>query len=67
MNHLPPGSHDISQNIQIEVQVLTQVNKFKYLRSTDANINRLDAELNARTSNASKAEEANLAQQKTSP
>ena len=42
------------QNMQIEGQVLTQVNKFKYLDSTFAN-NRLDVKLDAQTSNASKA------------
>ena len=40
-----PGSHNIGQNIQIESQVLTQVNKFKYLDSTFTNNNRLEAEL----------------------
>ena len=43
-----------SQEIHIESQVLTQVNKFKYLGSTVAN-NRLDAELDTQTSNAPKA------------
>ena len=40
----PLGSHDTSQVIQIEDQVLTQVNKFKYLDITVSN-NRLDVEL----------------------
>ena len=47
----PPESHDI----QTENQVLTQVNKFKYLGSTVANKNRLDAELDTQVSNTFKA------------
>ena len=49
------GSHDIRQDIQIEVQILTQVNKFKYQCPTVTNTNRLDAELGTQMSNAFKA------------
>ena len=49
------GSHGIGQNIQMESQVLTQVNKFKYLGSIVANNIRLDAELDTQMSNAFKA------------
>ena len=55
--HKPPlRSHDISQDILVEDQVLTQVNKSKYIGSTVANNNnRLNAELDTRTLNASKS------------
>ena len=50
-----PESYDISQDIQLESQVLTQINTFKYLGSTVVNNNRLDAELDTQMSKASKA------------
>ena len=49
------GSHHINQDTQIEVEVLTQVNKFKYLDSTVASDKKLDAELDTWTLTASKA------------
>ena len=51
----PLGSHDIGQDLPKEGQVLTQVNKYKYLDSTVASNNRLDAKLDTQTTNASKA------------
>ena len=42
-----PGFHDIGQDMQIEDQVQTQLNKFKYLDSN----NTLDAELDTQPSN----------------
>ena len=50
----PVESYDIGQHIKTEGLILTQVNKFKYLGSTVANI-RLDVELDTQMSNASKA------------
>ena len=55
MHRSPLSSHDIGQDIQIEDRVLTQVNKSKYIGYTVANSNRIDAELDTRTSNASNA------------
>ena len=49
-----PESYDIGQDVQIEGQVLTQVNKFKYLGSTVTKTNRLDVELDTWLSNTSK-------------
>ena len=48
-----PGFHDFNQDVQIEARLPTQVNKFRYLGSTDAKNNWLVAELDRRTSNAS--------------
>ena len=54
--YLPPlGCHGIGHDIQIESQVFTQVNKFKYLGSTVANHNKLDAELDTQPLKVSKA------------
>ena len=47
-------SHDFCLDIQIEDQVLTQVNKFKYLDSAVTNNYRFDAEIDPRNSIASK-------------
>ena len=47
-------SYDIDQGILIEGQILTQVNKFKYLGSIFSNY-KLNAELDTRTLNDSKA------------
>ena len=49
--YLPP----LGKDIPIEDQVLTQVNKFKYLGTTVTHNNRIDTELDTRTSNGSKA------------
>ena len=49
----PLESHDICQDI--EGQVLYEVNKFKYLGFTVSTTKKLDAELDTRTSNTSKA------------
>ena len=46
-------SHDISKDMQIEDQILTQINKLKYLGFTVARSNRLDAEQDTLTYNAS--------------
>ena len=46
---LPGSYHDIGQNIE------GQVNKFKYQSSTVANNNKVDVELDTRSSNACKA------------
>ena len=48
-----PGSHYIDSDVQIDVQVIIQVSKFRYLRFAFANNNRLDAELDTSTSNTS--------------
>ena len=50
-----PVSHNIGQDILIEGYVRSQENKFKYLGSTVANNNRLNVELDARTSNTCKS------------
>jgi len=50
-----PGSHDTGDPILIQDRELAEVSKFKYLGSTISNNNKLDAELEIRTSNASKA------------
>ena len=52
---ISPGSHERGQDIQIENQLLTHINKFKYPCSTVENNNRLDAELDAQASNTLKA------------
>ena len=54
MCRLPPSFFSIGQDIQIDGQLLTPVNKFQHLGSIVAN-KRLDAELDTRTSNSSKA------------
>ena len=54
MYQTPPGSPDIGYDIQVEEQVLSQVNKFKYLGSTVANKNKLDAEPDTWMSNVTK-------------
>ena len=51
----PLGPHDMSQDIQIEDQVLTQFNKFKYQCFRVINNNKWDAELDIRISDAYKA------------
>ena len=50
-----PGSQDTGDPILIQDEELNEVTKFKYLGSTISNNNKLDAELEIRTSNASKA------------
>ena len=55
LNQSPTGFYEIGEDIQIEGQVLTRVNKFKYLGSTVTNKNKLDAELDTRMSNTSTA------------
>ena len=49
------GSYDIGQDIKIESQVSTQINKFKYFSFTVTTNNRLDVDLDTWTLNASKA------------
>ena len=44
MYQLPPVSHKIDQDLLVEGQVLTQVNKFKHLGSIFNNSDNLDTE-----------------------
>lgn len=51
----PPGSSDAGDDIHIDGENLATVSRFKYLGTTVTNNNKLDAELEIRISNASRA------------